>query len=66
MVVPCAFDHVYYQGLDLLDLIENGFYDDYDPYDCFQVQNSFGFLGPQECLDSLLDMAAGDFDVDNS
>lgn len=37
LMVPCAFDHVYYQGLDLLDLIENGFYDDYDPYDCFQV-----------------------------
>jgi hypothetical protein len=52
--------------VDLLDLIEDGFYDDYDPYDCFEVQRSFSNLGPQECLDSLLDLGGGDFDVDKS
>jgi hypothetical protein len=33
LMVPCAYDYKYYEGLDLLDLIEEGFYDDFDPYD---------------------------------
>ena len=50
--------------MDLLDLIEDGFYDDYDPYDNLEVQRTFPQLGSQECLDSLLDLGGGDFDVD--
>jgi hypothetical protein len=50
--------------MDLLDLIEEGFYDDYDPYDNLEVQRNFPQLGSQECLDALLDLGGGDFDVD--
>jgi hypothetical protein len=35
--VPCAFDYKYYDGSDLLDLIEDGFYDDYDPLDNLDI-----------------------------
>lgn len=63
VIVPCAFDYKYYDGTDLLDLIEDGFYDDYEPYDNLQIQLSFPVLGGQECLDSLVDLGAGDFDV---
>lgn len=38
LIVPCAFDYKYYEGVDLLDMIEEGFYDDYDPFDNLQVQ----------------------------
>ena len=61
--MPCAFDYKYYDGLDLLDLIEDGFYDDYDPYDNLKIQKEFGILGYQECLDSLVDLGAGDFEL---
>lgn len=37
LIVPCAFDYKYYDGSDLLDLIEDGFYDDYDPIDCLDI-----------------------------
>lgn len=37
LFVPTPFDHKYYESVDLLDLIENGFYDDYDPYDCLVI-----------------------------
>lgn len=65
-MVPCSFDYKFYEGLDLLDLIEEGFYDDYDPYDCLEISQLYPHLGPQECLDSLVDLGAGDFDVVDS
>jgi hypothetical protein len=36
-MVPCAYDYKYYDGVDLFDLIEDGFYDDYDPYDNLEI-----------------------------
>jgi hypothetical protein len=44
--VPSAYDYKYYEGVDLLDLIEDGFYDDYDPKDCYDVQKNNPLLGP--------------------
>jgi hypothetical protein len=37
-LVPCAFDYKYYESTDLLDLIEDGFYDDYDAFDNLLIQ----------------------------
>lgn len=65
-MVPCPYDSKYYDAMDLLDLIEEGFYDDYDPYDNLEVQRNFPQLGSQECLDALLDLGGGDFDVEQS
>lgn len=41
LIVPSAFDYKYYFGLDLLDLIEDGFYDDYDPYQNLVIMKKF-------------------------
>lgn len=45
LMVPCAYDYKYYDGTDLLDLIEDGFYDDYDAYDNLQIQQFYPVLG---------------------
>jgi hypothetical protein len=45
MIVPCPYDTKYYDSLDLLDLIEDGFYDDYDPYDNLEVSRTAANLG---------------------
>lgn len=63
LIVPSAFDYKYYDSVDLLDIIENGFYDDFDPYDIHEVFTNQKQLGQRECLDLLLDHAGGDFDV---
>lgn len=48
---------------NLLDKIEKGFYDDFDPYDMLEIKTKFPGLGPQEVLESLLDLSVGDYDV---
>ena len=63
LIVPSAFDYKYYDSVDLLDIIENGFYDDFDPYDVYEVFTKYKHYGQRECLDCLLDHAGGDFDV---
>jgi hypothetical protein len=37
ILVPCPYDTKYYDAMDIFDLIEDGFYDDYDPYDNLEV-----------------------------
>jgi len=34
---PSPFDFKFYQGADLLDNVEDGFYDDFDPVDSYEV-----------------------------
>ena len=63
VIVPTPHDYKYYYGYDFYDKIEEGFYDDYDPYDNIEIANSFSKMGPQESLQCLLDHAGGDFDV---
>jgi hypothetical protein len=41
LIVPSAFDYRYYYGADLLDLIEDGFYDDYDPFENLMITKKF-------------------------
>jgi hypothetical protein len=45
LIVPCAFDYKYYESVDLFDLIENGFYDDFDPYDNLEIQRNHKLHG---------------------
>jgi hypothetical protein len=35
--VPTPYDYKFYDGNDLLDCIEDGFYDDFDPFDYFEI-----------------------------
>ena len=46
VIVPTPYDFKYYHGLDLYDKIEEGFYDDYDPYDNIEITKSFPNMGP--------------------
>ena len=40
-IVPTPFDYKYYYGNDLFDRIEEGYYDDYDPYDNYEILTKF-------------------------
>lgn len=37
MFVPSPSDFSFYHQKDIMDLIEDGFYDDFDPYDYYEV-----------------------------
>lgn len=63
LLTPTPFDFKYYQDINILDQIEDGFYDDFDPYDLYDVYQNFPHMGQMECLQILLDHAAGDFEV---
>ena len=41
LIVPTPHDYKYYLGKEFLDRIEEGFYSDYDPFDNFEIANSF-------------------------
>ena len=47
----------------MLDMIEDGFYDDFDPFDYFEIYKKYSSLGAQEILESLADLSVGNVDV---
>lgn len=66
LLVSRVFSNMTYKddkSSNLLDKIEKGFYDDFDPYDMLEIKTKYPGLGPQEVLESLLDLSVGDYDV---
>lgn len=61
--MPSPFEEKFYKGHDLLNMIEDGFYNDFDPKDYQIVKSTYKTLGDRECLESLSDYAGADFNV---
>lgn len=66
LFMPVCIDSDAYQSTHLLDVIEKGFYFDYDSYDGFEVKKLYPQFGAQEVTERLVDLGIGNFDVEGS
>ncbi|CDW86345.1 UNKNOWN [Stylonychia lemnae] len=64
LILPHFSEQSYFDQPNLSQRILSGFYADHDYFDQLEVKQKHSNLGILECLDRLLDLGLGDFDVE--
>lgn len=60
-----TFDIIHKEGAYYQSIIQNQMYEDFDWTDIEEVQDKHLKLGPTEVLDCILDLAAGDVNMED-